>query len=638
MELRITGASNWIQRLYEACGEFQWVRELAKNAWEAGANFLEFGIEWEAVEKLGVYRRTICDNGKGMSRNDLLSFFSTLGEGDKPIGGVHDNYGIGGKISIVTWNPEGVVIISVKDHKASMIQIVFDQDSKKYELVEWELGDNRRSPVVDPALADTGDDIDWVKIIPAYIKKDGHGTVIVLVGSETCQDTVLGNAGIGENGKLRGISKTLNSRFWTFPSMEIVVQEFQTQQKTQWPTSYAEFDEKTRAGSYKSGRRIRGAEFYVLYDKWLKDECKGKLAHSGTFAIDANRVAVHWYLWEGERPRISDYAQVRGYIAVRYNGELFGITTLKSLYRNFGILDADVQKNVTIILEPLRSDGKWGIFPDNSRNALRFVGHDGISAASDLPLGTWGHQFSNNMPAPILDAIRVTMNRNVGTLENDAYRKRLQERFGTRWMTQVKVTTDGSGHRDSPRDCEEETHPTRPEIPKNPNPTTWAGNGSRKGRTFRVRARAIEDALGERGMREISVNVDVPHYAWLDAKDFENPWHAATWLRKGPKGPTVYLNRDSSIFIEARDFFKKQYPAHLADDVVGVVDSVYGEVAVAKIAHIHASASHLPETYIDEQLLTESSLTVALSGIISEDSLISQKLKSLGKRLTEEGV
>ena len=71
---------------------------------------------------------------------------------------------------------------------------------------------------------------------------------------------------------------------------------------------------------------------------------------------------------------------------------------------------------------------------------------------------------------------------------------------------------------------------------------------------------------------------------------------------------------------------------------MGVVDSVYGEVAVAKIAHIHASASHLPETYIDEQLLTESSLTVALSGIISEDSLISQKLKSLGKRLTEEGV
>jgi hypothetical protein len=105
-KLAITGASHFVNRMFEACGNYQWAREFLKNAEEAGATKVEFGIEWQAVEKKGVYRRTISDNGAGMSREELLQFFSTLGEGSKRIGGVHDSFGVGAKIASLPWNPD----------------------------------------------------------------------------------------------------------------------------------------------------------------------------------------------------------------------------------------------------------------------------------------------------------------------------------------------------------------------------------------------------------------------------------------------------------------------------------------------------------------------------------------------------
>src|SRR5689334_11469711 len=129
MKVAITGASAFVNRMFEACGPYQWAREFLRNSLEANAKHIEFGIEWQAVEKLGVYRRTIVDDGDGMTKDELLNFFSTLGAGAKKIGGVHDNFGVGGKIASLPWNPDGVVVVSYKGGKASMIQIVLEPES-----------------------------------------------------------------------------------------------------------------------------------------------------------------------------------------------------------------------------------------------------------------------------------------------------------------------------------------------------------------------------------------------------------------------------------------------------------------------------------------------------------------------------
>src|SRR5262245_60000447 len=137
-KLAIVGASLFVARMFEACGNYQWAREFLKNSLEAGATNIDCGIEWQAVEKEGVYRRTIDDNGCGMTHKALPRFFSTLGEGAKRIGGIHDNFGVGAKIASLPWNPEGIVVISYKDGRASMIQIELDPDSAEYELVEFQ--------------------------------------------------------------------------------------------------------------------------------------------------------------------------------------------------------------------------------------------------------------------------------------------------------------------------------------------------------------------------------------------------------------------------------------------------------------------------------------------------------------------
>ena len=38
MKMQITGASNFVNRMFEACGRFQWARELLRNSLEAGAS------------------------------------------------------------------------------------------------------------------------------------------------------------------------------------------------------------------------------------------------------------------------------------------------------------------------------------------------------------------------------------------------------------------------------------------------------------------------------------------------------------------------------------------------------------------------------------------------------------------------
>ena len=213
MKIEITGASNFVNRMFEACGPYQWAREFLKNAIEADATRVEFGIEWHAVEKLGVYRRTVADDGCGMDREELREFFSTLGTGKKKIGTVHDNFGVGAKIASLPWNPNGVVVISYKAGKASMIWIVLDEDTGDYELREFEDPDGSSRVVVDPTEIawDDFDEIDWGSLKPKWINE--HGTVIVLLGSDKAPDTVLGNPEAAE-GDIKGLSVYLNSRFW----------------------------------------------------------------------------------------------------------------------------------------------------------------------------------------------------------------------------------------------------------------------------------------------------------------------------------------------------------------------------------------------------------------------------------------
>ena len=69
----------------------------------------------EGVESRGVYRRYIADNGRGMDPDELVAFFSQIGESGKAVGTRWDNLGWGAKLNLMPWNPLGIYVVSWQD-------------------------------------------------------------------------------------------------------------------------------------------------------------------------------------------------------------------------------------------------------------------------------------------------------------------------------------------------------------------------------------------------------------------------------------------------------------------------------------------------------------------------------------------
>jgi hypothetical protein len=622
-KLAIVGASHFVNRMFEACGNYQWAREFLKNAHEASATKVEFGIEWQAVEKLGAYRRTVSDNGAGMTKEELLRFFSTLGDGAKRIGGVHDNFGVGARIASLPWNPEGVIVISYRDGKPSMIQIELEPDSADYELVEFQ-SEKGTTSVINPAEVDWGTGINWAEVAPEWART--NGTTIVLLGSDEAPDTILGNPKAGENA-IKGLSVYLNSRFWDLtPGLEIIVVELRNERKNSWPTGPGDRDDTRRPNN----RRIMGAKHY-LADIISKD---GKLAASGVVPLDQNRVNAHWYLWEGDRPRVDSYAKRSGYIAVKYKDELFELSSHKAHFRWFGVADAKVQQNLFIVLEPQLFDpqvGMWGVHPDQSRNRLIFTGNGDKGAA--IPMADWGNEFSERMPEAIREAILKARGEGPNTLEDEEYRKRLQDKFGSRWTTIQLVQRQHSLDDENTIDSTAANEQAQVvERTPNPNPHPNPVHRKRKRRVHVIHLRALAGGNGQGVEREVAV--DVPRFTYVGKDEFENPWHVASWVPTDPQGPMVLMNRDSPILLEAIKYHQAHYPDVYAQEVEDIVRTTYGEVAVCKIAHSQKLAKYVNEQDLDETYRSDAALTIALMGLLAEESLISQRLGKLGRKKT----
>ena len=617
MKIGITGASVFVNRMFEACGNYQWAREFLKNSLEAGATKVEFGIEWQAVEKSAIFRRTIADDGHGMSADEIQSFFATLGLGNKKIGGLHDNFGVGAKIAALPWNPEGVVVLSYKDDAASMIKIVLDPETNEYELVEF-VADSKRTCVIDPTKVATQDGVDWGAVAPDWVK--AHGTVVILLGSEDHPDTVLGNARAEEK-DIKGLSVYLNTRFWDLSGVEVTVVELRSEKKNSWPTGSSDRDDTRRPNK----RRIMGARHYIQDI----ESTEGKLAGHGTLMLDEERVMVDWYLWDGKRPAIHSYAKKGGYVAVRYRDELFDLSSAKPNFRAFGVIEDKVQQNLTIIIEPQHYDPTstpWGVHPDQSRNRLIFTGKG--EKGGSLPLFDWGAEFAEQLPETIRQAILAARGENKGTIEDEEYRKRLQDRFGSRWTIRRKIAVSERTERT------EEGKSTLERV----NVSLIERNGARRGVISTRKKKTVEEVhvIAEAGVGTATVErdlpVDVPHYRYGVKEDFTHELHLAAWFPHDQQGPTVLLNKEAPVLLEAIKYHQEQYPDIYAEEIQKAVMDTYGEIAAAKIAHSQKLTSQISEQELDKEYRSEKALTVALMGLLAEEAVISQRLGRFGRK------
>lgn len=623
LPMETSGTQHLVNRTYRESGPFQWARETYVNALEAGATRVEFGIEWQAVANKGVYRRVIADNGCGMDAEQLVEFFNTYGGGGKPIGGVHENFGVGSKTSLLPWNTYGIVVVSWVDGDPSMIWIYQNPGTSEYGLKVEHAGDPDTGEVTLEAVYAPYEDeehgCDWEAVKPDWI--DQHGTVIVLLGDGPADNTVLGDPNRdGAEGDIKGLSSYLNRRIWEIGSdVQVHVDELRNTDRAQWPPSeMVAHGTQPKAGSdlRTNRRRILGGKYFIEYPRL---EYKlGKLAEKGTVKI-SDGTDVEWFLWKGKRPDVHSYAAKGGFIAAKYKNELYNVTTHHSTYRAFGIVEQSVRADVTLIIRPpALEDGKHGVYPRNDRNALLLRG--GPHAGGELPIPDWGAEFADeHMPQAIMDAITAARTEGGGTIEDSAWRNRLAERFGSRWrIVKLRIRKGGT----LPMEATQAGSKSVVTTVKKKRKKTGSRGGGGTGGAINTGSKP-GTAMGA----ETRVAGGIPRYRPVKASEVGEGMLAA-WQPHDPtyKEGVVLINVEHDVMREQITYWQSQYPDHHAEDIEKEVIDTYGQIAVSKVAHSEFLKGIVPAQVVEKDLRSEAALTMSLLGLMAEESVLATRI------------
>lgn len=589
-----------VDRIYAETGAFQWARESAVNAIEAGATRIYYGLDWNGVEATGTYRRFISDDGCGMTADELVTFFKGLGATSKSIGGAHDNYGIGAKVSLLPWNTAGLLVASWKHGEGNVIWARADRDTQQFGLRLVEFDDDETVSVWPTDVDDPELGFNLEQLKPDWVTD--HGTVLLLLGDRLDQHTILNDPRHDPPGS-RQLDDYLNSRFWTLPDgVQIHVDQVSGKQE-RWPR------ERTRRAAEGVQRRpVHGARAALDAYNPMRD----------TVTL-ADGTRIHWHLRAVDAP--STGRRDNAYIAALYRNELYEHRAHHTDYRTFGIGPAEVRKNLWLIVEPPLADAERrnGAFPEQDRNGLLWNnGQDN----KPLPWALWSDEWIAALPGAIRDAIRQQQIRG-GEFQDEAYKERLAAQFGDRWRIE-RFETDDSGS---------ETVMPDQQVRRRRKKAGGGGGGSLNDSDAEP---TVGASPGDSAARPTKPRAGIPTFVRASCDDFEERWMLAQYV-KTPDGGQVMLNADHAV-IRSQVLHWIDYYPHDIVAVEEIVTAIYGECACAAIAHseqLKRDGADRPT--IDEQIRSPAALTLALLGLWPHDALISQRLVGkLGRRRAAE--
>lgn len=612
--MKAGGVQVLVERAYRESGQYQWVRETYKNAEEAKASRIEFTVEWTGVANRGVYRRLIADDGVGMAPDQLEGFINVFGGSGKPIGGEHENYGIGSKTSLLPWNRAGVVIISWFGGEPSMVQLEQDPTTGEYGLHVFsatdEDGTEVNETVIEPYDDSDGETgVDWTLVSPDWIRTAGHGTVIVLLGNSLDDDTVLGAPGRKEDAT-KGLLKYLNGRLWEIPDgVEVYADVFSRTDKRHWPTAQG-------ADGYMR-RQVRGARHYV---EWTT---KGGVASAGVTDLPSG-VRGRWWLRD-ETELSLDYAPSQGFVGVLYRNELFDLSAHPSTFRSFGIANAAIRRRLYVVLEPAlagATDGVDGVYPNTSRNGLLIRDASGERAGDRIPVAEWGEQFAELMPAEVREAVAAALTGKDTRDDLDAsLREKIAARFSSRWsVTRLKARAGGADT------VTPTTAGTAPRIPRRARRRRTSAGGGTGGLSGGL---VIGTTPGPLAAGRTKVKGSLPEWKPGTAADVGEAWILASYVEHGGTNgePLVLINAEHPVMRSQIEYYQGQFPPQYAEEVADEVVNSYGLVAATKVAHAESlRAVATPQQVAD--MRSEAALTAALLGLYAEDRVIAPRLTS----------
>jgi hypothetical protein len=293
-------------------------------------------------------------------------------------------------------------------------------------------------------------------------------------------------------------------------------------------------------------------------------------------------------------------------------------------YRMFGISENGVRRNLWLVVRPpeLDREAKRGVYPRAARDTLQWFG------GRELPLSDWGEQFANALPTAIVHALRKARGEKSGSIDDDAWKEQLAQRFGSLWKM-PRYRSDPVSLKQADRATIAELHPI-PRTPKPPQPPQPPGPQ----RPVKPSDKPKFSPAGQNAnAKKTMIKGGLPDYEITRDENAVEPGMLAAYTRPNTDTPSglVMIYGEHPVLRHIVETYQAQYAPHLADDVRKVVEEVYGQVAVAKIAHSEEMRGLVDRAVIDE-MRSPNALTMALLGLMAEDCLIRQKLSVLGKR------
>ena len=126
-------------------------------------------------------------------------------------------------------------------------------------------------------------------------------------------------------------------------------------------------------------------------------------------------------------------------------------------------------------------------------------------------------------------------------------------------------------------------------------------------------------------------SVALPHYEWVSDTEAFEPGMLAVWQANHPKYPNgvILLNRNHPVIKNVISERCAEHADHQQETVKKIVTQCYGEIAVAKVAHTEYLKPLVNDAKIvEDEMRSSAALTMALLGLMSEDSLITRRLAS----------
>ena len=390
-------------RAYREMNSNQYVREIYQNSVEAGAGQVRLTLDFQALDELGVERGVMIDNGPGIDHRIIAEKLNKMNSSGRDTGGVHQNFGIGLKISALPRNQYGLVVICRTEErpKGFMIWLHFDEGAvglrhlvsheNVQDLLEGSISELTYNTVVDFEEVEkyyssyTVDGVDymswWNRQAKSQKTKYMTGTAIIFLGNDIKEDTA--------NSLLFEGRDFLKSRYLEYSA-----------------GVFTSLKDKSRIKGWVSVAINNSIDSLRENSKELNSVTfKGWTVRTFIKNESASQTAK-----KGERTPliVSKFVE-----AIVYKDELYGEfvkvhpSRLKVKRDSWGIWYKKAGDLVTLLVSPpeynLKTD--QGVYPDQSRTNLLWKEGEGSSPTVNLPLNEVKEYYRENMPKELKEML-----------------------------------------------------------------------------------------------------------------------------------------------------------------------------------------------------------------------------------------